>query len=259
MRVTQPDTSNQPLGLQQRPREVRPNSIRPGAEAARLHNLTHCPYQSWCEVCVASKGKSDHYHRETPQPTDGDVARIQMDFMFVGAEGTFVDEPTAKATVLMVMCKDDGCPRQKCVRKLMSGDGASIIEYVRMCRDQDGWGAQHRRDCSKDTSSTRQNNDSGTDECWRTSRNWSCGTFEWNSASAVASVLPGRARAYESENNSRYKVVSMDVSAFCLDGALPVRSKNETDSMGEQEVIGTNQRWYHLEKWFWRKLQTLTR
>ena len=59
-------------------------SIRPGVEAVRLHNLTHCPYQSWCEVCVASKGKSDHYHREAPQPMDGDVARIQMDFMFIG-------------------------------------------------------------------------------------------------------------------------------------------------------------------------------
>ena len=39
---------------------------------------------------------------------EGDVARIQMDFMFVGAEGTFEDEPRAKATVLMVICKDDG-------------------------------------------------------------------------------------------------------------------------------------------------------
>ena len=59
-------------------------------------------------VCVASKGKSDHYQSEAPQPMDGDVARIQMDFMFVGAEGTFVDEPRAKATVLMVICKDVG-------------------------------------------------------------------------------------------------------------------------------------------------------
>ena len=91
------------------PREVRPSSIRPGAEAVRQHNLTHCPYQSWYEsVCVASKGKSDHFHREAPQPMDGDVARIQMDLMFIGAEGTFVDEPRAEATVLMVICKDDG-------------------------------------------------------------------------------------------------------------------------------------------------------
>ena len=42
-----------------RPREVRPSPIRPGAEAVRQHNLAHCPYQSSCEVCVASKGKSD--------------------------------------------------------------------------------------------------------------------------------------------------------------------------------------------------------
>ena len=64
-----------------RPREVRPSPIQLGAEAVRKHNLTHCPYQSWCEVCVASKGKSDHYHREAPQPMDRDVARIQMDFI----------------------------------------------------------------------------------------------------------------------------------------------------------------------------------
>ena len=87
---------------------LRPSPIRPGAEVVRQHNLTHCPYQSWCKVCVASNGKSDHYHREAPQPMEGDVARIQMDFMFVGAEGTLEDEPRAKATVLMVICKDDG-------------------------------------------------------------------------------------------------------------------------------------------------------
>ena len=59
-------------------------------------------------VCVASKGKSDHYHREAPVSKDGDVARVQMDYTFVGAEGKFVEEPRAKATVLMVICKDDG-------------------------------------------------------------------------------------------------------------------------------------------------------
>ena len=59
-------------------------------------------------MCVASKCKSDHHHREAPQPMDGDIASVQMDFMFVGVEETFVDEPRAKATVLMVICKDDG-------------------------------------------------------------------------------------------------------------------------------------------------------
>ena len=72
-------------------REVRPSSIRPGAEAVRQHNLTHCPYQNWCEVCVASKGKSDHYHREAPQPMDGNVARIQMDFMYSPASSRLLE------------------------------------------------------------------------------------------------------------------------------------------------------------------------
>ena len=115
-----------------RPREVRPSPFRPGAEAVRQHNLTHCPYQSWCWVCVASQGKSDHCHREAPQPMDGDVARIQMDFMFVGAEGTVVDEPRAKATVLMVICKDDGNLSATEVRAKTDEygveDGASILE-----------------------------------------------------------------------------------------------------------------------------------
>ena len=110
-----------------RPREVRPGAMRPGAEIVRLHNLTHCPYQSWCEVCVASKGRSDYYHREAPQPMDGDIARIQMDFMFVGAEGTFVDEPRARATVLMVICKDDGNLSATEVRSKTDEDGVEMV------------------------------------------------------------------------------------------------------------------------------------
>ena len=107
------EPGDEPPPPRPRPREARPSSLRPGVEAVRLRNLTHCPRQSWCDVCVASKGKSDHYHREAPQPMDGDVGRIQMDFMVVGAEGTFVVEPRAKATILMVICKDDGRLRAK--------------------------------------------------------------------------------------------------------------------------------------------------
>ena len=184
---------------------------------------------------MASKGKSDHYHREAPH-NGRRRCEVQMDFMFVGAEGTFVDEPRATATVLMVICKDGGnlsatevraktdeCGVEMVLRFLstfesveMKTDGEpSIVEIARR--------VQARRD---------KNNDSGTDGCWRTPRDWSGGTCEWNSAGAVSSVLPGRARTYESENHSRYAVVSIDVAAFCVEGgALPVRSKNKTDSV----------------------------
>ena len=141
-----------------RPREIRPSPVRPGAEAVRQHHLTRCPCQSWCEVCVPSKGKSDHYHREAPQPVDGDVARIQMDFMFVGAEGTFVDEPRAKATVLMVICKDDGNLSATEVRAKTDEYGVEMVLRFLSTYDgieiKDGWRAQYCRDRSESISST---------------------------------------------------------------------------------------------------------
>ena len=86
--------------------EVRPCLTRPGAEAARRHNMSHCP-RAGANCWSRQKAKSDHHHKEALEVKDRDLARVQMDFMYVGAEGTFVDE-RAKATFLMVVCKDDG-------------------------------------------------------------------------------------------------------------------------------------------------------
>ena len=109
------------------PREVRPCSTRPGAEAVRQHNLTHCRYQSWFEVCVASKGRSDHYHKKAPEAKDGDIARVQMDFTHVGVEGSFVDEPRTKAQVLMVIFKDDGNLAATVVRTKTDEYGVELV------------------------------------------------------------------------------------------------------------------------------------
>ena len=232
----------------------------------RQHNLTHCPYQGWCEVCVASKGKSDHYHREAPQPMEGDVARIQMDFMFVGAERTFVDEPRAKATVLMVICKDDGNlsateERTKTdehgvemvLRFLSTYEGVeiktdgepSIVEIARR--------VQARRDKA---TTLAQTSVGGHQEIGAVERANGTG------AGSVAGVLLGRARTHESESHSWYTVVTIDVAAFSVDGGWcatsPIRERNRL-CMREQEVAGTSQRWYHSERWSWRRLQTLTK
>ena len=57
-----------------------------------------------------ARGGDDVHRKQTRRADakDGDVARVQMDFMFVGAEGSFVDDPRAKATLLIAICKDDG-------------------------------------------------------------------------------------------------------------------------------------------------------
>ena len=69
---------------------------------------------------------------------DGDVARIQIDFMFVGAEGTIVDEPRAKAAVFMVICNDDGNLSATEVRAKTDDYGVEMVlriflECVRRC------------------------------------------------------------------------------------------------------------------------------
>ena len=114
-----------------------------------------------------------------------DVARIQMDFMFVGAEGTFVDEPRAKATFLMVICKDDGNLSATEVLSTYEGveiktDGEpSIVEIARR--------VQARRDKTTTLAQTSVggHQEIGAVEC------------KWNSAGSVAGVLPGCARTHE--------------------------------------------------------------
>ena len=207
------------------PREVRPSAMRPGSEIVRLHNLTHCPYHSWCEVCVASKGRSDHYHREAPQPIDGDIAMIQMDFMLIGAEGTFVDEPRARATVLMVICKDDG--------------NLSATE-VRSKTDEYGVEMVIRFLSTYESVEIKTDGEPSIVEVATTLAQTSVGGHqEIGAVERANGTVQAKLRAYFLDVQNRMQVriipgtlVPMDVAAFCLDGgALPVPSKNKTGSV----------------------------
>ena len=236
-----------------RPREVRPSAMRPGAEIVRLHNLTHCPYQSWCEVCVASKGRSDHYHREAPQPMDGDIARIQMDFMLVGAEGKFVDEPRARATVLMVICKDDDNLSATEVRSKTGEYGVEMVirflsSYERVELKTDGEPSivevarrvQARRD---KTTTLAQTSVGGHQEIGAVERAngtvqaqferifWTC-KIECKSESFQA-------------RSCFHGCCGIMSGRWCATSLIKERNKFR---MKEQEVVDMDRRWYHLEK-----------
>ena len=60
------------------------------------------------------------------------------------AEGTFVGEPRAKATVLVVICKDEGNLFATEVLKTDEYGVEMVLRFLSTCRDQDGWRAQHR-------------------------------------------------------------------------------------------------------------------
>ena len=68
-------TVNEPLVC--RPCDSRiPNTlnapIKPSAEDIAKHYVTHLPYRSWCQVCIAAKGKEDPHRRGAMKPDEED-------------------------------------------------------------------------------------------------------------------------------------------------------------------------------------------
>ena len=66
------------VGEAQLPRSSKPPQL-PTEEERLLHELTHQPYRSWCEVCQRSKGRPAYHKR---QPRDKESV-IQMDYGFL--------------------------------------------------------------------------------------------------------------------------------------------------------------------------------
>ena len=51
-----------------------------------IHELCHWPYESWCQSCVASRGKADHHHRlaegSRRAESKSEFPVVSMDFCF---------------------------------------------------------------------------------------------------------------------------------------------------------------------------------
>ena len=215
-------------------------------------------------MCVASKGKSDHYHREAPQPMDGDVARIQIDFMFVGAEGTLVDEPRARATVLMVICKDDGNLSATEVRSNTDEYGVEMV--LRFLSTYES--IEIKTDVEPSIVDIARRVQARRDKTTTLAQTSVGGHQEIGAVQRANGTVQAQLRAYYLDVQNRMKVRSFQVHS-CFHGCCgilsgrwcatsPIKERNRI-RMREQEVVDTNQRWYHLEKWSWRRLQTLTR
>ena len=80
-----------PVGLQmledvEEPMPARPATLRdpgtPDQIVMKQHNLTHCPSQPWCEMCVESRGH-DSPHREQSK-IDAVVPQLPLDYGYMG-------------------------------------------------------------------------------------------------------------------------------------------------------------------------------
>ena len=81
----------------QRVAQAPPVPTEPSDEERNRHNLTHQPYASWCEVCVANRGRQDG-HRAHPEPSSG-ASVVSFDFGYLSRLET-EDDP--KLTALFV-------------------------------------------------------------------------------------------------------------------------------------------------------------
>ena len=81
----------------------------PGVEAQRIHDLTHIPYQEWCDVCVKAKAKSNpHKAKIEDVPT---IPSIEMSYMHLSAEGEVIDKEKAEADESLVKAR---CFKLRC-------------------------------------------------------------------------------------------------------------------------------------------------
>ena len=87
---------------------------KPSAEEMRIHNLTHCPYRSWCEHCVRGQG-SEYKHSTVIGPNAGnEIPRVIMDYCFL-TEGVqkksdeHKDEEVAATSMTALVMKETLC------------------------------------------------------------------------------------------------------------------------------------------------------
>ena len=153
-----------------------------------------------------------------------------MDFMFVGAEGTFMDEQRAKAAMLMVICKDDGNLSATEVRTKTDEYVEMVLRFLSTYE-----GVEIKTDGEPSNVEIARRVQARRDKTTTMAQTSVGGHQEIGAVERANGTVQAQLR---DENHSRYAVVSRDVAAFCLDGgALPVRSKNETDSVRKNKRL----------------------
>ena len=60
--------------------QTKPSPVKPSSEEFARHEATHCPFRSWCPVCVAASAKEDgHTHRKR-EDDEGGHPLVSLDY-----------------------------------------------------------------------------------------------------------------------------------------------------------------------------------
>ena len=86
----------------------------PSSEERRIHELTHCPYRSWCEHCIRGQGSEYRHSTVTGANAEEGVPRVIMDYCFL-TEGVkkksddHTEEETASTSMTALVMKETLC------------------------------------------------------------------------------------------------------------------------------------------------------
>jgi len=102
---------------------------QPSKTEMEKHEVTHCPFRSWCPTCVAGRGQKSGHRQQ--KRDGGELPRFSMDYGFMGAE----NQPSA--VLLVVRELRTGMMHGMIVAK--KGVGASWVEQ-RIANFMNGFG-----------------------------------------------------------------------------------------------------------------------
>ena len=88
------------------PQRVATSPRLPSVREREEHELTHCPFRSWCEHCTKGQKKDFPHKKVTGELAESSVVRVSMDYCFFTEDVDAKDddhEETVKAKVSLTV------------------------------------------------------------------------------------------------------------------------------------------------------------
>ena len=110
--------------------KVKMTPTKPSSAEVASHEATHCPFRSWCKVCVAASAREDPHPRRGHRDEESGLPMVSMDYELLEEKVTvLVAKDVSSGATLAYDCEAKGPSDEWVVRQ--------------MVRDLEDWG---RRD-----------------------------------------------------------------------------------------------------------------
>ena len=101
--------------------KIKPSPEKPTKEEVASHDATHCPYRSWCAVCVAASAREDPHPRKGRCDTEDGLPVIQADYDLLEEHLTLlIAKDRQSGAVLAYDCEAKGPGDAWVVKQLVS-------------------------------------------------------------------------------------------------------------------------------------------